>query len=60
MHGGRLVEKVIAHPSAVKAGLKDDTEEGAGSPGGKEAHCPGRSRLRQLRPIEGDDEALAQ
>jgi hypothetical protein len=49
MRGDRLDEKVIAHPSAVKAGQK----EGPGSPGGKEAHHPGRRRLGQLWAYRG-------
>ena len=49
MRGDRLDEKVIAYSSAVKAGQK----EGPGSPGGKEAHHPGRRRLRQLWAYRG-------
>lgn len=51
--GGRLDEKVIAHPSAVKAGLKDALRRDLEAPEVRKLIARAEAVYESLRPMEG-------
>jgi hypothetical protein len=51
--GGRLDEKVITHPSAVKVGLKDALKEELEAPEVRKLIARAEAIYESLRPIEG-------
>ncbi len=53
MHGGRLDEKVIAHPSAVKAGLKDALKKELEAPELRELTARAEAVYDSFGPVEG-------
>ena len=53
MHGGRLDEKVIAHPSAVKAGLKDALKKELEAPEVRRLTARPEAVVDGFGPIEG-------
>jgi hypothetical protein len=53
MFGGRLDEKVIAHPSAVKAGLKDALKKELEAPEVRKLTARAEAVYDSLGPIEG-------
>jgi hypothetical protein len=53
MHGGRLVEKVIAHPSAIKAGLKDALKKELEAPEVRKLIARAEAVYHSFGPIDG-------
>ena len=53
MHGGRLDEKVIAHPSAIKAGLKDALKKELEAPEVRKLTARAEAVYDSFGPIEG-------
>ncbi|MEJ7815737.1 MAG: hypothetical protein WKF53_11235 [Rubrobacter sp.] len=58
MHGGRLDEKVIAHPSAVKAGLKDALKKELEAPELRELTARAEAVYDSFGPVEGRGRVL--
>ena len=52
MHGGRLDEKVIARPSAVKAGLKDALKKELEAPEVRKLAARAEAVYENFEPIE--------
>src|SRR5215211_6436801 len=53
MHGGRLDEKVITHPSAIKAGLKDALKKELEAPGVRKLTARAEAVYHSFGPTRG-------
>ena len=58
MHGGRLDEKVIAHPSAVKAGLKNALKMELEAPEVRKLTARAEAVYDSFEPKEGRSHVL--
>jgi len=58
IHGGRLDEKVLAHPSAVKAGLKDALKKELEAPEVRKLTARAEAVYDSFGPIEGRGHVL--